>query len=148
MNHFVENRVSERNCCFFFFRGRFFFQPWNSSEWVTCKRFLGKKKNIILGNILGKIKRKKPKVDKKCHFLPILTVFWRSTVSRVSEWLANFSWFPKSGKKQKKLPKSSEWVPPKLFRGRKQYGTFAPIPIFFVTSLNHPPSKITFFCWD
>ena len=85
---------------------------------------------------MEKKKRKKPKFDKKSHFLPVLTFFWKSTVSRVSEWLANFSWEKKiqnREEKKQKLPKSSEWVPPNLFRGKKKYGTFDGGPFKIIT---------------
>ena len=126
-----KNEWVSKNCVFFFSGAVFFFPP-SEIEWVSgVWTFPGKKKkqNFYPDFWEKKKQRKNLKFDKRCRFCSFLTFFWRFAVSQLSEWLANFSWekkktacfffFPKSGEKKPKLPKSSEWVPPNLFRGKK-----------------------------
>ena len=114
-----------KNCVFFFRPCFFFFYGlWKSSEWVVGKLSLGKKKTIF-----GRKKKttEKLKIAKKIPFFGFFYLFLQVEFSQSSEWRANFSWEKKNtagkknktGKKKQKMPKTSEWVPCKLFRVKK-----------------------------
>ena len=119
-----------KNGVFFFFPTLFFFsRPLKSSEWVTGKLFLGKKKKTTFDRKKKK-NNEKNEIRQKVPFFTVFDLFLEFSVSQLSEWHANFSWekkktacfffFQNTEKKKQKLPKVSEWVPPNLFRGKKK----------------------------